>query len=1566
MTKFDTEKIRSQLKRWQEKLLDMSKSNPLLGLNRARAAKFKIENPDTFTLFQQLAIDSNELRMPLVKKIKKKATNDLFNQDESEAEEEKEVYKVEEGDVEVEFNAPADLRRKLRRIYDNSRTTVEERGVVTLYATFGVIRWNDDALGDSVSPILLVPCEFVYKGPNIPLRLKMADEEIQINPAVLYYFREKHKIDLSPIQEGFAQKEFDQNSLRSLLKDIKKAVNEQKWQIAEEVWLGTFSFESLALYQDLKILAEEACSNKIIAAFAHAIKGTEEYSEALGEDIDSLKTPEVVPVPTLPVDSSQLRALTHVSVGKHLVVHGPPGTGKSQTISNIIADALGKNKKILFVSAKMAALSVVFDRLKKEGLGQFCLEAHGTKAGKVKIIEELKNTLESDDYNNIGPLKEELEALCRTREQLNEYVTALHTVVNPLGSSVFRAIGRFARLQKAPDIRGDIPCDNILEVSKEEVTACLEAFGGVAQMADLFNSKNDHPWRGFTHLDYSIQLQEQIETDLKFLIKGLGDIKILIEKLKKLVPVQVAYEDLFALIPAFNAISIVTRLSENWWSDDVSKIEKKRELFSEATSLAREYKEKEVSYNQFSSQSPEETAQLLSKAVHDFQQWNKRISFSYLQWLRKVKQKLNPNIGRGLKNYQNYYEVSKRLLEIGEWFKKNSPLLLEEVSENDFRDPSALERISSSCQVALLLREVLKNYNWEKYKVTAIDEETSNAAAALVSLLDDQDKTIREIANKIDKLWPNGFVGKNFVLQTPLTQFQARATEILSNLDRLRDWTLLQRAMKLCEDLGLGSFLNAKDAKANYLPDAFEKRFLRIWIDAVISRTPCLAEFSGLKQQELISKFKILDRKIRRLANLQVRATAAAHSRSAKSARSDLGNGGEIGILRYEMQKKKRVKPLRKLFSEIPHLLQALKPCFLMSPVSVSTFLKPDAFHFDLVIFDEASQLPTPQAIPAILRAEQVTVAGDSNQLPPTSFFEASLIEDDGDYEEELYSVSLESLLDDCVAVEPVFQREPLKWHYRSRDERLINFSNYYFYDNRLITFPSPYIDNSGRGVILEYIHDGIWDRGKSRTNRKEARRVAQLAIEHFKKFPDKSLGVVALNTTQREAIEEALDEERAQHLELEPFFSSLREEPFFVKSLENVQGDERDVMIISVGYGKDRDGALTLNFGPLNMEGGWRRLNVLVTRAKWQVILVTSLRSAELHRVNPQNRGAVALRNYIEYAEREGVLPPEPARNTDGETNDFEDSVRAVLMERGYIVDAQVGAGIFRIDLAVRDLRDKSRYLIGIECDGATYHSSRVARDRDLLREEILRGMGWKLHRIWSTEWFQNKDTAIKLMLDNIERAKLRDKTESVLAASIKEADVDFKPIPAPQIKKKYRSGMPYKKYSRRHRRETLIRNSNTYRLEEILVNIIDLEGPIHEDVLRNRLKEVFGVAKIGANITSNVKEALESARRDKKIEKKKSFIWKLGEELKTFRTPSDNVRRTLRHISLQEIKLAVLYLVEDQFGMMREQIPQSVAKLFEDSRMDPDEADLVREVVDELIDKKALVVSGNHINLA
>lgn len=1568
---FDIDKIKAQLKRWQEKLLDVSKGNPLLGLNRTRSAKVRILEPAIYQLFNKLVLEENEFRLPLVKKVKKKKLEkSLFDSTDSN-DEEKEVYKIEEGDISLEIGTPADLKRKLKRIYDNSKTTVEERGVITLYATFGTIHWNDTILGDSTSPILLVPCELLYKGPNAPMRLHIADEDIQINPAIIYYFREKHKIDLSEFTPESLQ-DLTEVSLKDFFKKIEKCIKDQEWEVSEEVWLGTFSFESLVLYQDLKLLAEMACSNPLIAAFARALNKSSDKSEALGEELDSLDTPDIVPVPILPADSSQLKALTYSASGKNLVIHGPPGTGKSQTISNIIADALKRNKKVLFVSAKMAALNVVFDRLKKEGLGQFCLEAHGVKAGKLKIVEELKRTLESDGVNSVGPIEQEIEVLQKTRKQLNEYIRAIHTNIDPLGTTIFKAIGRFAKLQKTPDIKFDPTQKHILDVSKDELDNYIDALSSIAQIGELFDSRKKHPWRGLNRLDLDIRSKEKIEADLKFICRIFSDLSGMVDKLNQLLPEKgLNLEELLAIVPALDKVSKIKKFPEKWWSADIEELKNKRSLFIEAYSLSGEFHEKNILYKQFSDLSFKETINLLSEINNSFKTWTSRISISYFRWKKNIGNKLKQNIKINIGSIVKFHDTAKRLLEIEQWFKKNELAIREELSLQQIINTEAIRDVITQCETAILLKESLPNYNWKKSKIVFLDPEISNTSAAVVSTLNDESNLITEAIQRINDLWPSGFVDGVHVNRATLINTVNRATEILENSDKIRDWVLLQRSIKHCENLGLGLFIESSDGiGASLLPAVFEKRFLFLWISAAINKDDKIAEFSSLKQQELIEKFRILDEKIRRLAKMQVRANAALSSRQVKTAQSGLGNGSEIGTLRFEMQKRKRIKPLRKLFSEIPHVLQALKPCMLMSPISVSTYLKPETFHFDLVIFDEASQLPTPEAIPSILRADQVIVAGDSNQLPPTSFFNASLIGDeDEDFESDQFQDSLESLLDDCKAIEPIFQEAPLKWHYRSRDEHLISFSNHYFYENQLITFPPNCTDNEGRGIRLEYLPDGLWDRGKSRTNRREARKAAQLAIEHFTKYPERSLGIVALNSSQKEAIEDSINEELAERPDLQPFFDTSRQnEPFFVKSLENVQGDERDVILISVGYGKNSDGALTLNFGPLNAEGGWRRLNVLVTRAKWQTILLTSLRSSELHRINSQNLGAMALKNFIEYAERGGQLPVDIniSEETEVETNDFEDSVREALREKGYTVDAQVGVGRFRIDLAIRDPRSVSKYLIGIECDGATYHSSKVARDRDLLREEILRGMGWNLHRVWSTEWFHNRNLAIKLMLDSVERALSINKKERIHITSNQDQDEDFDPIPVPDIACKYKAGIPYCKYNKKHRKDSLMKKGNIYQLENILVDIIEVEGPIHEDILFDRLKEVFGVEKIGNNIRSNVENSIAQAKHGGYLEKKGSFVWKKGDNLESFRIPGDEVKRSLCCISPQEISLAILYLAENQFGIMREQIPQSVNKIFDISRMDTNEIDRIREITDDLIDSKKLVINGNQVNIS
>lgn len=841
-------------------------------------------------------------------------------------------------------------------------------------------------------------------------------------------------------------------------------------------------------------------------------------------------------------------------------------------------------------------------------------------------------------------------------------------------------------------------------------------------------------------------------------------------------------------------------------------------------------------------------------------------------------------------------------------------------------------------------------------------------------------EAVDQAIGHLDRSWPSGFTDAEPAASTVSSGLIRRASELLGTLSLIQEWVSLQRTLQKCDRAGLTPFVNglgsvsAKDA-----PQAFEQRFCQFWISALISQSDVLTTFSAAQREELVKKFEMLDSSIRALVALHVQGKAADSARRLRTAQSTV-SGSEVGVLRRELQKRKRIKPLRKLFAEIPHALQALKPCMLMSPISVSTYLKPGVVTFDLVVFDEASQLPTAEAIAAILRTRQVVVAGDRNQLPPTSFFKAQVElddADDGDGDNAVADEPLESLLDDAVATVPLFREAYLKWHYRSKDERLIKFSNAIFYDNRLVTFPSACTDNDGRGVRFEYVSDGVWDRGRSRTNRVEAKRVANLVIEHFTRFPNRSLGVVAMNAQQKEAIEDAI----AEFVEQRPDILALMDpssphEPFFVKSLENVQGDERDVMMISVGYGKDVNGHLSLNFGPLNMEGGWRRLNVLITRAKWQTTLITSIRSHELSGVNPNNRGVVALRDFMSYAERHCELPQLASMPTTDETNDFEDAVATVLRDRGLMVDQQVGASKFRIDLAIRDRRDPSRYVLGIECDGATYHGTRTARDRDILRQRVLESMHWRIHRIWSTEWFHDRERAIEKVLASLSLAEAQPVEESVQGVPLPSAprpvsgfDGGKRPEGDPSsATRRHHPGMPYRSFVGTADRDLLIQSRFSNELASLVVRVVEVEGPIHEEFLAERLKNVCGVDRAGSNVQSNIAEAIHIAVHRKQIERRRqrNFLWKKDFQLSSFRLPSNSPRRPIDWIHRDEIALATLYLVEDQFGVLRAELGRAVARLFGLERATTEACDYITEVADELVERGRLREDQGRLSLS
>ena len=621
-----------------------------------------------------------------------------------------------------------------------------------------------------------------------------------------------------------------------------------------------------------------------------------------------------------------------------------------------------------------------------------------------------------------------------------------------------------------------------------------------------------------------------------------------------------------------------------------------------------------------------------------------------------------------------------------------------------------------------------------------------------------------------------------------------RIQALRDRVDDLQVWIDFKDIKNRFALRGLDPFFNrlAEERIASAdLGDVFRKGVYQEWINNLYNEDPKLGKFRRENHEQLIADFRKLDQDLIQLSSSMV--IEQANSRKPQDILVQAADS-EAAILQKEAAKKRKLMPIRTLLQKIPNLLIKLKPCLLMSPITVSQFLPAESNKFDLVLFDEASQIVPEDAIGSIYRGKTIVVAGDNKQLPPTSFFQKNLI-DNVDWD-ELSDEDVEvfdSILDECLGIGlPV---KTLKWHYRSRHEELIAFSNHRFYDDNLITFPAAKAQTDSLGVKLVYVPDGIYDRGGKRNNPLEAEKVADLVFEHFRNYPKKTLGVVTFSIAQMETVEEAIDRRLKEQPDFEQFFKEDRLEGFFVKNLENVQGDERDVIFFSVGYGYDQGKQMAMNFGPLNKPGGERRLNVAVTRAREKVVLITSIKATD---IDPETKalGVQTLRSYLDYAEH-GPETLGSGKTKEGEFDSaLDEDVAAEIKKMGYEVVPQVGCSGYRIDIGVSDPVNPGCFLLGIECDGATYKSSSSARDRDRLRDQVLRQLGWRIHRIWSPAWVARRDSEIRRLKDDLEQAQQFQLEKDAQKPVI---DVKTDNIPQTDIQKNQfggieKIGVPYK----------------------------------------------------------------------------------------------------------------------------------------------------------------------------
>ncbi|WP_168735916.1 DUF3320 domain-containing protein [Cohnella fermenti] len=1280
-----------------------------------------------------------------------------------------------------------DLSVKAIHLYRTARASLEENGANTLYLAFGLLKWYESNVSElpRYAPVVLVPVELVRKSSRAGFVLRMRDEEPQINITLLEMLRQDFGLQiggLDPLPRD--ERGID---LQGVFATVRHAVmNLSRWDVVESAILGLFSFSRFVMWNDIRSRSEDLAKNKVVASLmAGRMEWEQPDTFPDPARLDAEYAPDRLLLP-ISADSSQMTAVGAALGGNSFVLHGPPGTGKSQTITNLIASALGGGKTVLFVAEKMAALSVVQSRLEQIGLGPFCLELHSNKSTKKAVLDQLQRTLDLARTASPEEWKRQADRVAASRQELNGYVEALHRK-HGFGASLYEAVVRYERAKTAPAcVRFE---EGVAEaMTPERLAGWADRARELAVAGEAAGHPHGNAWADTAASDYSPSLRGLAETAIGAyrqrleelrraygkLAAGLGEAadgmsRGTIDRLREA-------SELLAVLPAPFPAALLSRFGE--WEAACERVE----------TAAGHGKRRDAARSAVRGKLSEEALKL--DAASMLAEWRQAETMWFLPKLLK----------------QNRIYKSLRTLAVpgGSFPKAETPELLARL--RDYREEQAAI-VRAEPEAAPLLGAMWKGGEADWDAALAAKEWAGQLREALLRLLKDGALAVRASAGLAEALAAgreafaqregraaseyaaaarqfaeqeaalSGLLGVDFAQAD-----EARAKELheargerrgkepdgardeaswwdhrdrqaerwLAALGTLREWRSWRQVRGRAIEAGLSSLVLAYEsgqlAHAEVTP-AFERAWWKAAIDAVLAADAPLSSFSGPLFEEKIKSFRELSERFEKLTRQEI---AARLSANVPSLQSQASASSEAGILLRAIRSGGRGMSLRKLFEQIPNLLNRLCPCILMSPMSVAQYLDPKYAPFDLVVFDEASQLPTSAAVGAMARGRNVIVVGDPKQLPPTSFFENAAVGDDGT-DDAAVPEDLESILEDCLALG--MPQEHLLWHYRSRHESLIAFSNRHFYENKLLTFPSPY---ERRSSVRWHPVDGFYDRGKTKQNLAEAERVVEEIARRLRdpELSRLSVGVVTFNSIQQTLIEDLLDEAFRKNGELERLAAELPE-PIFVKNLENVQGDERDVILFSIGYGPDAAGKVVLNFGPLNREGGWRRLNVAVSRARHEMHVFSSLKAEHLDVSRTRATGVSMLRAFLEYAEKGASALGLEGKRTSREAAGLEAAIAEALRAEGIAVDTNVGTSEYRMDLAIVHPSRSDAYELAILCDGDNYKTGKTARDRESLREGVLRGLGWNVHRVWTLDWLDNPERETKRILAALERAR-------------------------------------------------------------------------------------------------------------------------------------------------------------------------------------------------------------------
>ncbi len=1444
------------------------------------------------------------------------------------------------------------LATSAKRAWGRSRTAQSEGGVNTLFLTIGLLHWVETGKSrrGHTAPLLLIPVELKKVGRGGCYRLEGAEDDPGLNAALLEYLRRHFQIefpDLDPLPEDHSGVD-----VPAVLTRLRTALAEDPttadWHVEEKARIDILSFAGYRMWRDLHQHSDALLEHPLVNRLNLGTDSRSQPAELPRANLLDKWDPAEVFCP-LEADSSQLVAIRAATDGLSFVLEGPPGTGKSQTIANLICHCLTIGKTVLFVSQKRAALEVVQAKLEDVGLGPVTLALHSEKGSKNEFIRQLreaKNFSASHPKNPKTEWAREAEELADARRELNRFVEAVHLEREPNRLTAFEVAVELDALSDVRRLRGDFHEERSLDVKWLRASRkVMERLGPALE--DLGDARR--PLGAVRTTDWPLDLRERLGDEIGALRQAASDLESACANLSPWHPdlERASAEDLQLVDGLLEEIRSSPRPTQALLAGNMDEVTSWLGHLEPAVKLADKL---DRSYL------PTLLDQPLEKHVEFLRAWIEVPALGWVMnlwvWRQYLTLARNPPVPQGrqlwldlrlaleLRNKKRIVDASfQRMTALLGPLRKNRwglPVIDFEETRQLLSWSRGFHGRAAGFPALLLLA------SGDAPESAAAPVEAFRCA---YSTFERCCRQTGEDTLQLDDGWATS-TNPGYCAAV-----SARAEELRQHIGSLRDWGRYSRTREEARKLGHDPFVQALEdgqVAPQELLRAFEKNWRLWWLSHWSKLDEALLSYDGNQQQDREKAFAKLDVKLRELVQGEVLVRLS--KRQCKAHLDGAPPNSEPGLLNRQLRpERKRFESPRRLFKDCPTPIRALKPCVLMSPQSVAQYLDPShlsRLQFDLVIFDEASQVPVHEAIGAIARGKQVVVVGDSMQLPPTMFFK----DRDQESDEDDLMVELDSILGECRA--SGLASLDLAWHYRSRHPSLIAFSNRRYYDNRLQVLPAA-AEDPRLGISRVLVPKAIYDRGGNEVEAAElvkevVRRLCWAAEDPKARKP--SLGVVTFSAKQQMLVEDLLEEECARCPQIEQFFTAGKE-PVFVKNLENVQGDERDVILFSIGYGPNQEGHVRANFGPLNQEGGEHRLNVAVTRARRQLVAFVSFECDELDLSRTRSKGLHDLKAFLESAAVKGEarvgseeLEEDPASSA------LKNALAKRLRDEGHEVEMDVGVGAYRLDLAIRDPERKGTFALGIEVDGRRYGETPTARDRDRLRWQVLQGLGWHhLYRVRGLEWREDPKRTVSKVLEILEEACKAEippdglgQVEPMLFEDHPEGPKKcVKHLDAahldntPQNQATYEPEATYHRWAPRKRQKFHLGHPTLARL---VARIVETEAPVSERLVSQRIKEAWRLDRTPPGLAGQIGAIVARiGSKNRPRQQKDGFLWPREvdpECWRGYRVPDpekpDSFRRKVADIPLEELANAAADLSLRYPGTPDDELPGAVAKVF------------------------------------